>query len=51
MGHSLSGLYSVMGNAMVESVYCDITKLPSDLGKSEIVFTIENFLIAMSLLW
>ncbi len=50
-GHSLSGLYSVMGNAMVESVYCDITKLPSDLGKSEIVFTIENFLIAMSLLW
>ncbi|XP_046459861.1 neurexin-4-like isoform X2 [Daphnia pulex] len=29
-GHSLSGLYSVVGTAMVESVYCDFAKLPSD---------------------
>ncbi|XP_046633654.1 uncharacterized protein LOC124313031 isoform X2 [Daphnia pulicaria] len=32
IGHSLSGLYSVMGSKMVESVYCDFTKLPSDAG-------------------
>jgi hypothetical protein len=31
-GHSLSGLYSVLGTAMVESVYCDFSKLPSDSG-------------------
>nr|CAH0105711.1 unnamed protein product [Daphnia galeata] len=29
-GHTSSGLYSVMGTAKVESVYCDFTKLPSD---------------------
>jgi hypothetical protein len=33
IGHSLSGFYSVMGSAMIESVYCDFTKLPSDAGK------------------
>ncbi|EFX61896.1 hypothetical protein DAPPUDRAFT_120794, partial [Daphnia pulex] len=31
-GHTLSGLYSVMGTAMIETVYCDFTKLPSDPG-------------------
>ncbi|EFX78422.1 hypothetical protein DAPPUDRAFT_246134 [Daphnia pulex] len=31
-GHSLSGLYSVLGTAMVESIYCDFSKLPSDSG-------------------
>jgi hypothetical protein len=31
-GHILSGLYSVVGTSMVESVYCDFTKLPSDSG-------------------
>ncbi|EFX87243.1 hypothetical protein DAPPUDRAFT_97326 [Daphnia pulex] len=31
-GHTLSGLYSVLGTAMVESVYCDFAKLPSDSG-------------------
>ena len=30
IGHTLSGLYSVMGDEMVESVYCDFTKLPYD---------------------
>ena len=33
IGHVLSGLYSVMGVGMVESVYCDFTKLPDDPSK------------------
>ncbi|EFX89078.1 hypothetical protein DAPPUDRAFT_310805 [Daphnia pulex] len=32
IGHFLSGMYSVMGVTMVESVYCDFTKLPNDTG-------------------
>ena len=32
IGHTLSGLYSVMGAKQVESVYCDFTKLPTDSG-------------------
>ncbi|XP_046643658.1 uncharacterized protein LOC124328873 isoform X2 [Daphnia pulicaria] len=32
IGHTLSGLYSIMGAKMVESVYCDFTKLPNDAG-------------------
>ncbi|XP_046646959.1 uncharacterized protein LOC124337002 [Daphnia pulicaria] len=31
-GHTLSGLYSVVGAKMVERVYCDFTKLPDDAG-------------------
>jgi hypothetical protein len=33
IGHTLSGIYSVMGSAKMESVYCDFTKLPGDAGK------------------
>jgi hypothetical protein len=33
VGHTLSGLYSVMGTSKMESVYCDFTKLPDDAGK------------------
>ena len=34
IGHSLSGLYSVMGaDEKVESIYCDFTKLHTDLGR------------------
>jgi hypothetical protein len=33
IGHIWSGFYFVMGSAMMESVYCDFTKLPSDAGK------------------
>jgi len=33
IGHIWSGFYSVMGSAMMESVYCDFTKLPDDPGK------------------
>ena len=32
IGHTLSGLYSVKGVQMVESTYCDFTKLPSETG-------------------
>ena len=32
-GHTSSGLYSVMGTAKVESIFCDFTKLPSDASK------------------
>jgi hypothetical protein len=33
IGHIWSGIYSVMGLAKMESVYCDFTKLPEDEGK------------------
>ena len=29
-GSAVSGLYSVMGTELVESVYCDFIKLPTD---------------------
>ncbi|XP_046646007.1 uncharacterized protein LOC124336299 [Daphnia pulicaria] len=32
IGHIWSGIYSVMGLAKMESVYCDFTKLPEDEG-------------------
>ena len=32
IGHTLSGLYSVKGVQMIESIYCDFTKLPSETG-------------------
>ena len=37
IGHSLSGLYSVMGEKQVESVYWDFTKLPTDSSKSYVI--------------
>ena len=33
IGHIWSGIYSVKGSTMIESVYCDFSKLPSDPGK------------------
>ena len=33
IGHTLNGFYFVMGNATMESVYCDFTQLPDDAGK------------------
>ncbi len=33
IGHTLSGFYSVLGSAKMESLYCDFTKLPTDPGK------------------
>ncbi len=32
IGHTLSGLYSVMGATKVENIYCDFSKLPGDAG-------------------
>ena len=45
IGHHLNGLYSVIGSEMVESVYCDFTKLPSDAGKDNIYFYYNNFAV------
>jgi hypothetical protein len=33
IGHTLNGFYSIAGSAMMESVYCDFSKLPSDPGR------------------
>ena len=33
IGHNLNGVYYVRGNKMMESVYCDFTKLHSDAGE------------------
>jgi hypothetical protein len=30
IGHTLNGFYSIVGSAMMESVYCDFSKLPTD---------------------
>ena len=36
IGHTLNGLYSVMGvKKQVESVYCDFTKTPSDSSRAK----------------
>ncbi|KZS14837.1 Contactin associated protein 1-like protein [Daphnia magna] len=32
IGHSLNGLYSIKGPAMMEIIFCDFTKLPGDAG-------------------
>ena len=33
IGHTLNGLYSVKGEKMIESIYCDFTQLPGDTSK------------------
>jgi hypothetical protein len=33
IGHTLNGFYSVLGSTMMESVYCDFTKLYDNEGK------------------
>ena len=33
IGHTLNGFYFIKGAKMMESVYCDFTKLPDDAGK------------------
>ena len=44
IGHIWPGIYSVMGSTMMESVYCDFNKLPSDPGKCFILIVIDNSL-------
>ena len=34
IGHTFSGIYSVMGSNYIESVYCDFTKLPYEPGNN-----------------
>jgi hypothetical protein len=46
IGHTLSGLYSVKGVQMVESVYCDFSKLPDEAGINsslQFLYTQPNF--------
>lgn len=43
IGHILSGLHSVMGTNMVQSVYCNLTKIPSDAGKVSIIWRKVSF--------
>jgi hypothetical protein len=33
IGHTLNGFYSIEGVKMLETVYCDFTKLTDDAGK------------------
>ena len=47
IGHSLSRLYSVMGEKQVESVYCDFIKLPTDSGTSPLDGFFSFFLSAI----
>jgi hypothetical protein len=42
IGHIWSGFYFVMGSAMMESVYCDFTKLPDDAGKCFVISRINQ---------
>jgi hypothetical protein len=42
IGHTLSGIYSVMGSAKMESVFCDFIKLPDDAGKCFVISRINQ---------
>jgi hypothetical protein len=33
IGHTLNGFYSIKGEKMIESVYCDFTQLPGNESK------------------
>jgi hypothetical protein len=45
LGHLWSGIYSVMGNHSVETVYCDFTKVLDDPGIIYQLRSHENFKI------
>ncbi len=34
IGHRKSGLYSILGNKSIDSVYCDFTKFPHETGNT-----------------
>jgi hypothetical protein len=42
IGHTLNGFYSIAGSSMMESVYCDFSKLPSDPSKCFILILISS---------
>ena len=35
MGHTLSGFYSVKGSGKINTVYCDMNKIPGEEGSTE----------------
>ena len=45
IGHTLNGFYSVLGSTMMESVYCDFTKLYDNEGKYLYTFEIFCFIL------
>ena len=44
IGHLWSGFYSIAGSTMMESVYCDFSKLPSDPSNCFILILISSLL-------
>jgi hypothetical protein len=48
IGHTLNGIYSIAGSSMIESVYCDFTKRPSDAGKCLYLIYLINDLTIFS---
>jgi hypothetical protein len=42
IGHTLNGIYSIAGSAMMEYVYCDFSKLPITAGKYFILILIDS---------
>lgn len=36
IGHTLNGLYSVLGTKQVETLHCDFSKLPREMGMNSI---------------
>lgn len=43
IGHTLNGLYNIMGNKSVESVYCNFTNSPNDPGNHSKTKVIADF--------
>jgi hypothetical protein len=50
IGHTLNGFYSIVGSAMLESVYCDFNKIPTDAGKTIFKTISLNFYILINLI-
>ncbi|KAI9563423.1 hypothetical protein GHT06_010886 [Daphnia sinensis] len=48
LGYHRSGIYSVMGNKQVESVYCDFTKSSSDAGFQTAIGIVDTKTIRVS---
>ena len=43
IGHTLSGIYSVMGSDFVETVYCDFAQLPLEHGNNGNIIYYKSF--------
>ena len=42
IGHTLNGFYSIAGSAMMESVFCNFSKLPSNPSKMILAISIDS---------